>query len=86
MSPPTVRQLDVLRAVEQLSEALGYPPSRRELAARLGLRSTARVQAHVDALLRRGLLRREQRTARALALTPEGKAQLVALGTIAGAP
>lgn len=41
---PTRRQLDLARAVEQLTRRLGYPPSLRECAAVLGT-NTPRAHA-----------------------------------------
>lgn len=85
MSEATPRQLDVLRAIDDLTLALGWPPSRKELADRLGL-SVSRVQQRVEELVELGLVRMEPRCSRAIQLTERGRAQLVALATIAGAP
>lgn len=56
MRQPTDRQLEFLAAVERLTAEKQYPPTIAELAADLGLRSTATVQAHVAALVRKGLV------------------------------
>ncbi len=48
----------VYEAVVGLWDEVGYPPSVREIAERVGL-SVATVQAHIDNLVREGFLRRE---------------------------
>jgi repressor LexA len=64
-TPPTERQKQVLRLVEKSVEERGYPPSLRELSAALGLEGTRAVEKHVDALRKKGYLKKG-RGARAL--------------------
>lgn len=85
-TPPTARQLEVLRAIADLTEAHGYAPTVRELGRRIGVKSTNAVKDTLEALARRGLLRWEQGLARTLALTESGRQRIAVLATIAGAP
>lgn len=54
----TTAQHRVLNAVENSVAARGYPPSLRELADAVGLAKTT-TDAHLDALVRKGFLRRD---------------------------
>lgn len=69
---PTRAQLRVLVAVDDHVAARGYPPSLAELAARVGVASRSAVKPHLEALTALGLLTRESRTSRAMALTVRG--------------
>lgn len=73
--PPTARQLEVLHAIRRYTEAVGYPPTRRELATAIGLKNpqTQAVADHLRALQRRGLVTWERGKARTLRLTAEGE-------------
>ena len=62
----TNRQLEMLAALKQYIDDNGYPPSHRELADTLGMRSTSGVAMRLDALERRGLITRERGLARSL--------------------
>ena len=74
---PTERQLAALRAVSEYVAAHGFPPSVRDLAGALGISSTNAVTNFVAALVRKRLLVRGPRgAARALAITPAGRAAL----------
>jgi len=48
----------------------GYPPTLREIGARMGIRSTNGVNDHLRALERKGYLKREDMKSRALRPTP----------------
>lgn len=48
----------MLALVEKSVEERGYPPSLRELAAALGLEGTRAVEKHVEALRRKGYLKK----------------------------
>lgn len=61
----TERQKEVLGLIKRSVDERGYPPSLRELAAALGLEGTRAVEKHVEALRRKGYLKKG-RGARAL--------------------
>lgn len=65
---PTDRQLEVLASIRRLTSSLGYPPTIRELAADLGIRSSNGVSDHLKALERKGCLTRRPWASRAIVL------------------
>ncbi len=73
----TPRQREVFEAVRSHLAAHGYPPTVREIGEQLGLTSTSTVHAHLAAIERAGLLRRDPAKPRALTLAdghePQGE-------------
>lgn len=71
----TTKQQAALQAIYDPGRELGHPPTRRELGDGLGLSSKCTVQRHIEALERKGYVRRFQRyTYRGLELTEAGLA------------
>ncbi len=69
----TQRQQMVLDYIRQSIVDRGYPPTLREIGARMGIRSTNGVNDHLRALERKGYLTREDMKSRALRpMTPGG--------------
>jgi repressor LexA len=62
----TQRQQMVLEFIRQSIADRGYPPTLREIGARMGIRSTNGVNDHLRALERKGYLTREDMKSRAL--------------------
>jgi len=62
----TARQQMVLDFIRQSISDRGYPPTLREIGARMGIRSTNGVNDHLRALERKGYLTREDMKSRAL--------------------
>ena len=62
----THRQQMVLDSIRQSIHDRGYPPTLREIGARMGIRSTNGVNDHLRALERKGYLTREDMKSRAL--------------------
>ncbi len=65
--PLTNRQRDVLETIRAWIRERGYPPTIRELGQRLGIRSLRGVTTHLDAIAKKGFLKREPR-ARSISL------------------
>ncbi len=59
MQPLTDRQCEVFDAIRNYCAENGYPPSIRELMPMLGVSSLRGVTIHLDALERKGWIRRE---------------------------
>lgn len=59
MNGLTQRQEQLLRFIETYGEMHGFPPSIREMAEHMGIRSTNGVNDHLKALLRKGYVRRD---------------------------
>ena len=72
MKSATERQTDVLWAIHRLTCELGVPPTVRELGARIAVSSTNGVVDHLNALVRKGLVRRNPLIARAMFITKFG--------------
>src|SRR6516162_6984933 len=68
----TQRQQMVLDFIRQSIQDRGYPPTLREIGARMGIRSTNGVNDHLRALERKGYLTREDMKSRALRPTALG--------------
>jgi repressor LexA len=62
----------VLDFIRQSIVDRGYPPTLREIGARMGIRSTNGVNDHLRALERKGYLTREDMKSRALRPTSQG--------------
>lgn len=71
MEPLSRRQRDVLTILEEYLQQHGYPPSIREIANSLGLTGTVSVVQHLNALERKGYIRRSKASSRGIALTPD---------------
>ncbi|HEX4927082.1 MAG TPA: transcriptional repressor LexA [Burkholderiales bacterium] len=52
----TARQAEILRLVRELTEVSGYPPTRAEIAERMGFRSVNAAEQHLRALERKGAI------------------------------
>lgn len=57
----TKRQHTVLEAIRSWIHEQGYPPTIRELGRLLGIRSLRGVTTHLDAIAKKGFLKRESR-------------------------
>lgn len=62
----TGRQQQVLEGIHQIIKEKGYPPTVREIGERLGLRSSCTVQRHLEALERKGYIKRDRTKARSV--------------------
>ena len=57
----TKRQRTVLETIRSWIREQGYPPTIRELGKLLGIRSLRGVTTHLDAIAKKGFLKRESR-------------------------
>jgi repressor LexA len=62
----THRQQEILTFVQRYTDSHGYPPSVREIGQAMGLTSSSTVHSHLEALARKGFLRRDPSKPRAL--------------------
>lgn len=69
---PTLRQIEVLRAIATLASAKGYAPTIRELGDALDISSTNAMNDHLKALVRKGLVTRDRLKARSILITAAG--------------
>ncbi len=78
----TERQYQILKFIAELVEERGLPPTIREIGARFSISSTAGVRRHLEALERKGYLRRRGARARGLELVREKAGHLFRKGEI----
>ena len=78
------RQLQVLSYIAEYVASQGYPPSVREIGEHVGLASPSTVFSHLTSLERKGFIRKEKDSARALIILDEGWQILRANGHEAG--
>ena len=69
----TTRQLKILQAIKSAMIANGYPPSMREIGAAAGLASPASVQYQLQALEKKGFIRRDPSRGRAMEVLLPGE-------------
>ncbi len=69
----TDRQQEILTFVQRYTESHGYPPSVREIGQAMGLTSSSTVHSHLEALERKGFLRRDPSKPRALEILHNGQ-------------
>lgn len=88
MEQLTSRQQQVLDFIAASLEQYGAPPSMREIAAHLGINGTLGVMKHLDALERKGYIRREAKSSRSIRLKGmEGGVPVPLVGSVrAGLP
>jgi len=88
METLTRRQAEVLEFLRQYAEEHGYPPTVAEVMKRFSFSSPHAVSCHLDALRRKGFLRREPRTSRGIVLSDRPRMRRVpVLGRVpAGIP
>jgi repressor LexA len=87
----TDRQRDILKFIVETIRTRGFPPTLREIGAAFGIRSTKGVNDHLDALERKGTIRRHAELSRGIEVmgqaAPLDVQQIPLLGRIAaGAP
>ncbi len=66
----TMRQRKVLQVIRESVARRGYPPSVREIGELVGLKSPSSVAYQLDALQRKGLLRKDANRPRAVDIRP----------------
>jgi repressor LexA len=84
MKEITPRQKKVLDFIADHLERHGYPPTLREIGGYLGVSGTLGVMKHLDALERKGFIRKTSGSSRGIALTgaATGAVALPILGTV----
>jgi len=68
---PKKRKEQVLKAIQDFVRDYGYPPTIREIARIVGLKSTKGVKVHIDNLARDGLITKIGTKARGLKVEPK---------------
>jgi SOS-response transcriptional repressor LexA len=71
-APLTEPQERILHVIRAFIGANGYPPTVREIGARVHLSSTSTVLSHLKSLQRRGVIRRDPTKPRAIVIIGDG--------------
>jgi len=66
MDALTDRQAEILKLIRELSEVSGFPPTRAEIAARMGFRSVNAAEQHLRALEKKGAIEISSGTSRGI--------------------
>ena len=74
--PLTDRQTEILRLIKELTEVSGFPPTRAEIAERMGFRSVNAAEQHLRALERKGVLDITAGSSRGIKLRERGGPKL----------
>ena len=74
-APLTERQSEILRLIRELTEVAGYPPTRAEIAERMGYRSVNAAEQHLRALERKGALEISSGASRGIKVRERGSAR-----------
>jgi repressor LexA len=69
MEDLTARQAKVFNFIESHSKRYGYPPTIREIAAHIGAKWSHGVERHLEALEKKGYIRKESVKSRGISLT-----------------
>lgn len=72
MEPLSPRQNDVLDFLREFLESHGYPPTLREIARYLDISGTVAVVRHLEALEKKGWIRRQPGAFRSISLVADG--------------
>ena len=68
MEKLTQRQSDILNAIKQMIAKNGFPPTVREIGAKVGLTSSATTHFHIKKLIEKGYLKQDATKNRTLEL------------------
>lgn len=71
------RQQQVLEFINSYLSCHGYPPSFRDISAHLGISGNAAVLVHLQALEKKGYIRRDQGSSRGIAIIGEKPSEMV---------
>lgn len=66
------KQLEILQYIYEKQLTSGYPPTIREIGAKVGLASSSTVHGHLDRLQKKGLITKDAEKTRAIKVTPQG--------------
>src|ERR687892_2865392 len=87
MDKLTPRQAQILRMICKFMEAEGFPPTRAEIAEKLGFRSPNAAEDHLKALARKGAIELLPGASRGIRLLVEEEIGLPVVGRVAaGSP
>ena len=78
----TPRQQQVLAFITRYVDELGYPPTLREISSEIGTSGTVSALHHLEALERKGYLRRESGSSRGIILVREPQPEFLQIPVV----
>ena len=78
----TLRQQQVLTFIASHADKHGYPPTLREIALHLGISGNAGVMSHLEALEKKGHIRRDPGSSRGIVLVREPQPEFVQIPVV----
>lgn len=82
MEKLTKRQAQILKMIRKFMDAEGFPPTRAEIADKMGFRSPNAAEDHLRALDRKGAIELLPGASRGIRLLADGKAGLPLVGRV----
>ena len=83
----TARQLEILNYVREYQQETGFPPTRQEIARKMGFKSPNAAEEHLRALARKGAIEMVPGTSRGIRLPIQEQLGLPIIGQVAaGSP
>jgi repressor LexA len=73
MDALTERQSEILKLIRELTEVSGYPPTRAEIAERMGFRSVNAAEQHLRALEKKGAIEISSGASRGIRVVRDGR-------------
>lgn len=73
----TIRQKEILGFIREYIEGNGYPPSLREICANFNIKGPQNARKHLDALVKKGFLKRNAHISRGIELMDKPHASAV---------
>jgi len=82
MDKLTTRQTQILKMIRRFMDSKGFPPTRAEIAAKLGFRSPNAAEDHLRALERKGAIRLLPGASRGIQILTDEESGLPVIGRI----
>ncbi len=75
----TLRQKEILEYLKEFIEGSGYPPSLRDICARFNIKGPKNARKHLDALEKKGFIKRSANISRAIEVFDEAAKSAVSI-------
>lgn len=72
----TLLEREILLYISSFRKRKGYPPTFREIADAVGLKSASSVQLHLEQMERAGFIKRDRYKSRTIAVSAAGRSLL----------
>ena len=83
MKKSELKQMEILEYLNEYIKDYGYPPSYREISAKVGLKSTNSIKRYLDVLENNGLITRLSAKSRTIDIVKNRNDNIVSLPVVA---